>query len=95
MRHLGPKTYAISGFVKRGLVVGYRLTGDKLYTTNAPRGHDDLPRVPAGGHQQIVEAPDQVHRPRKSGSSGAFVVDTQTRGCRCTRLPVFGRARYL
>lgn len=82
-------TYAIP-IREAGVVVGYRLTGDKLYTTNAPRGHETFLASLLVVIAQIVEAPDQVHRPKEERKFGAFVVDTHSRGCRCTRLSFLG-----
>ncbi|MBX3341669.1 MAG: acyl-CoA/acyl-ACP dehydrogenase [Nitrospira sp.] len=83
------KTYAIPVH-EQGLVVGYRLTGDKLYTTNAPRGHHAFLASWLVVIAQIVDSPQDIHRAKEERRFGAFVVDTQTRGCSCTRLSFMG-----
>lgn len=83
------KTYAIP-VREGGVLVGYRLTGEKLYTTNAPRGNGIFLASLLVVIAQIVEAPDDIHRPKEERRFGAFVVDTQSRGCTCTRLSFMG-----
>ncbi|MBX3121898.1 MAG: acyl-CoA/acyl-ACP dehydrogenase [Nitrospira sp.] len=83
------KTYAIPVH-EQGLVVGYRLTGDKLYTTNAPRGHHAFLASWLVVIAQIVDSPQDIHRAKEERRFGAFVVDTHTRGCSCTRLSFMG-----
>ena len=39
---------------------------------------------------QIVDSPQDIHRAKEERRFGAFVVDTQTRGCSCTRLSFMG-----
>ena len=83
------KTYAIPVH-EQGLVVGYRLTGDKLYTTNAPQGHQAFLASWLVVIAQIVDSPQDIHRAKEERRFGAFVVDTHTRGCSCTRLSFMG-----
>ncbi|HEU5408816.1 MAG TPA: acyl-CoA dehydrogenase family protein [Nitrospira sp.] len=73
-----------------GVLVGYRLTGDKLYTTNAPRRHNEFLASLLVVIAQIVHHPDEVTRPKSERRFGAFVVDTRTPGCHCTRLHYMG-----
>ena len=82
-------TYAIPVHVG-GVLVGYRLTGDKLYTTNAPRGNQAFLASLLVVIAQIVDAPHEVHRPKEARTFGAFIVDTQSQGCCCTRLSFMG-----
>lgn len=83
------KTYAIPIHAD-GRVVGYRLTGEKLYTTNAPHGDHAFLASLLVVIAQIVDAPHQVHRPKEERRFGAFVVETHSEGCRCTRLSFMG-----
>ncbi len=83
------KTYAIPVH-EDGVLVGYRLTGDKLYTTNAPREPHAFLASWLVVIAQIVDSPDDIHRPKEARRFGAFVVDTHTRGCSCTRLSFMG-----
>ncbi len=83
------KTYAIP-IKADGALVGYRLTGEKLYTTNAPRGDHEFLASLLVVIAQIVDAPHEVHRPKEERRFGAFVVDTQSQGCSCTRLSFMG-----
>lgn len=83
------RSYAIP-VRKHGVLVGYRLTGEKLYTTNAPRGDDEFLASLLVVITQIVNAPEDVIRPKSERRFGAFVVDTQTPGCHCTRLHYMG-----
>ncbi len=83
------KTYAIPVH-EDDVLVGYRLTGEKLYTTNAPRGHQAFLASWLVVIAQIVDSPHDIHRPKEERRFGAFVVDTQTRGCSCTRLSFMG-----
>ncbi|MBI4002815.1 MAG: acyl-CoA dehydrogenase family protein [Nitrospira defluvii] len=83
------KTFAIP-IKENGVLVGYRLTGEKLYTTNAPRGEDEFLASLLVVIAQIVDAPHEVHRPKEERRFGAFVVDTQSQGCGCARLSFMG-----
>ena len=83
------KTYAVP-VREDGVLVGYRLTGEKLYTTNAPRGNRAFLASLLVVIAQIVEAPHDIHRLKEERRFGAFVVDTQARGCTCTRLRFMG-----
>ncbi len=83
------KTYAVP-IHEEGALVGYRLTGEKLYTTNAPRGNHAFLASLLVVIAQIVDAPHEIHRPKEERRFGAFVVDTQSRGCSCTRLSFMG-----
>ncbi|MCE3223898.1 MAG: putative Acyl-CoA dehydrogenase [Nitrospira sp.] len=83
------KTYAIP-VREHGFLVGYRLTGEKLYTTNAPRGDHEFLASLLVVIAQIVEEPDEIQRPKEKRRFGAFVVETQAEGCRCTRLSFMG-----
>ncbi|MCC6965024.1 MAG: acyl-CoA dehydrogenase family protein [Nitrospira sp.] len=83
------KTYAIPVH-EDGVLVGYRLTGEKLYTTNAPRGHQTFLASWLVVIAQIVDAPDDIQRPKEERRFGAFVVETRARGCTCTRLSFMG-----
>lgn len=83
------KAYAIP-IKEDGALVGYRLTGEKLYTTNAPRGDHEFLASLLVVIAQIVNAPHEVHRPKEERRFGAFVVDTQSQGCSCTRLSFMG-----
>lgn len=73
-----------------GVLVGYRLTGEKLYTTNAPRRHNEFLASLLVVIAQIVNEPNEVTRPKSERRFGAFVVDTRTPGCHCTRLNYMG-----
>ncbi len=75
---------------ENGTLVGYRLTGEKLYTTNAPRRHNEFLASLLVVIAQIVNHPDEVTRPKSERRFGAFVVDTRTPGCHCTRLNYMG-----
>jgi len=75
---------------ENGIVVGYRLTGEKLYTTNAPRRDNQFLASFLVVIAQIVDKPEEVSRPKSERRFGAFVVDTKTPGCRCTRLRYMG-----
>ena len=83
------KTYAIPVH-EGGVLVGYRLTGEKLYTTNAPRGHHEFLASLLVVIAQIVDAPQDVNRSKEERRFGAFVVETYSEGCRCTRLSFMG-----
>ena len=83
------KSYAIP-IHENGVLVGYRLTGEKLYTTNAPRRHNEFLASLLVVIAQIVNHPDEVTRPKSERRFGAFVVDTRTPGCRCIRLNYMG-----
>ena len=83
------KSYAIP-IHENGVLVGYRLTGEKLYTTNAPRRHNEFLASLLVVIAQIVNYPHEVTRPKSERRFGAFVVDTRTPGCRCTRLNYMG-----
>ncbi len=83
------KSYAIP-VEEQGAVVGYRLTADKLYTTNAPRGDGEFLAPLLVVIAQIVRAPEDVHRPKQDRRFGAFVVETRSPGCSCRRLRFMG-----
>lgn len=83
------KTYALP-IHEDGVLVGYRLTGDKLYTTNAPRGGEAFLASLLVVIAQIVDDPGEIHRPKDARKFGAFLVETHSRGCRCTRLSFMG-----
>lgn len=83
------RTYAIP-VVEQGTLVGYRLTGDKLYTTNAPRQDNEFLASLLVVIAQIVQEPGEVTRPKSERRFGAFVVDTRTPGCHCVRLHYMG-----
>lgn len=83
------KTYAVP-VREAGVLVGYRLTGDKLYTTNAPRGDDEFLASLLVVVAQIVNEPHEVQRPKEERRFGAFVVETHSQGCSCTRLSFMG-----
>ena len=83
------KAYAIP-VKEQGQVIGYRLTADKLYTTNAPKGDDEFLASLLVVIAQIVEAPTQVDRPKDERQFGAFVVETSSTGCHCSRLQFMG-----
>ena len=83
------KTYAIPVH-EGGVLVGYRLTGEKLYTTNAPREDHEFLASLLVVIAQIVDAPEDVNRPKEERQFGAFVVETNSEGCRCTRLSFMG-----
>ena len=83
------KTYAIPVH-DGGILVGYRLTGEKLYTTNAPRGDDEFLASLLVVIAQIVDVPQDVNRSKEERRFGAFVVETDSEGCRCTRLSFMG-----
>jgi hypothetical protein len=83
------RTYALP-VREQGMLVGYRLTGEKLYTTNAPRRDDEFLASLLVVIAQIVNDPEDVTRPKSERRFGAFVVDTRTPGCHCTRLRYMG-----
>lgn len=83
------RTYAIP-VREQGMLVGYRLTGEKLYTTNAPRGNDEFLASLLVVIAQIVDGPQEVARPKEQRRFGAFVIDTHSPGCSCTRLRFMG-----
>ncbi len=83
------RSYAIP-VRKDGVLVGYRLTGEKLYTTNAPRRDDEFLASLLVVITQIVNEPGEATRPKSERRFAAFVVDTQTPGCHCTRLHYMG-----
>jgi alkylation response protein AidB-like acyl-CoA dehydrogenase len=83
------KSYAIP-VRQNGTLVGYRVTADKLYTTNAPRGDNAFLASLLIVIAQIVETPDEVDRPKDTRQFGAFVVETDSAGCRCARLRFLG-----
>ncbi len=83
------RTYAIP-VRENGVLVGYRLTGEKLYTTNAPRRNNEFLASFLVVIAQIVSEPGEVTRPKSERRFGAFVVDTHATGCSCTRLQYMG-----
>ncbi|NGZ11084.1 MAG: acyl-CoA dehydrogenase [Nitrospira sp. LK70] len=83
------RTYAIP-VREQGTLTGYRLTGEKLYTTNAPRQDNEFLASLLVVIAQIVQEPDEVTRPKSERRFGAFVVDTRTAGCHCARLHYMG-----
>ena len=83
------RTYAIP-MREHGTLVGYRLTGEKLYTTNAPRQNNEFLASLLVVIAQIVHEPGDVARPKSERRFGAFVVETRARGCSCTRLRYMG-----
>lgn len=83
------RTYAIP-VREHGALVGYRLTGEKLYTTNAPRRNNEFLASLLVVIAQIVDEPREVARPKEQRRFGAFVVDTHSPGCSCTRLHFMG-----
>ncbi|HET7058709.1 MAG TPA: acyl-CoA dehydrogenase family protein, partial [Nitrospiraceae bacterium] len=83
------KSYAIP-VRQNGTLVGYRVTADKLYTTNAPRGDNAFLASLLIVIAQIVEDPHEVDRPKDTRQFGAFVVETDSAGCRCARLRFLG-----
>ncbi|MDF0676920.1 MAG: acyl-CoA/acyl-ACP dehydrogenase [Nitrospira sp.] len=83
------RTYAIP-VREQGTLAGYRLTGDKLYTTNAPRQDNEFLASLLVVIAQIVQEPCEVTRPKSERRFGAFVVDTRTPGCHCARLHYMG-----
>lgn len=83
------RSYAIP-VRENGILVGYRLTGEKLYTTNAPRRDNEFLASLLVVITQIVNEPEEVTRPKSERRFGAFVVDTKTAGCHCTRLHYMG-----
>lgn len=83
------KSYAIP-IRENGILVGYRVTADKLYTTNAPRGDNAFLASLLIVIAQIVEAPHDIHRPKEARQFGAFVVETNSVGCSCARLRFMG-----
>ncbi len=83
------RSYAIP-VRESGVLVGYRLTGDKLYTTNAPKRHNEFLASLLVVIAQIVNEPHEVTCPKSERRFGAFVVDTGSSGCRCTRLHYMG-----
>lgn len=83
------KTYAIP-VAEQGRIVGYRLTGDKLYTTNAPRRDNEFLASLLVVIAQIVNAPHDIGRPKEERRFGAFVLETHSPGCSCRRLRFMG-----
>jgi hypothetical protein len=83
------RSYAIP-VEEHGVVTGYRLTADKLYTTNAPRRDGEFLASLLVVIAQIVRAPEDLHRPKPERRFGAFIVETAWPGCRCTRLRFMG-----
>lgn len=83
------RTYAIP-VRAQGTLAGYRLTGEKLYTTNAPRQDNVFLASLLVVIAQIVQEPGEVTRPKSERRFGAFVVDTRTPGCHCARLHYMG-----
>ncbi len=83
------KAYAIP-IKEYGNIVGYRVTGDKLYTTNAPRRDHEFLASLLVVIAQIVNAPHEVDRPKEERQFGAFVVETHSQGCTCNRLRFMG-----
>ena len=83
------KTYAIPVY-EGSVLVGYRLTGEKLYTTNAPREDHEFLASLLVVIAQIVAVPQDVDRPKEERRFGAFVIETRSEGCRCTRLSFMG-----
>jgi len=83
------RTYAIP-VREHGTLVGYRLTGEKLYTTNAPRRNNEFLASLLVVIAQIVDEPEEIARPKEQRRFGAFVVDTHSPGCSCTRLRFMG-----
>ncbi len=83
------RTYAIP-VRENGVPVGYRLTGEKLYTTNGPRRHDEFLASLLVVIAQVVDNPEEISRPKSERRFSAFVVDTKTPGCHCTRLHYMG-----
>lgn len=83
------KTYAVPVY-EEGVLLGYHLTGEKLYTTNAPRGHHAFLASLLVVIAQIVKEPRDIHHPKEERRFGAFVVNTEARGCTCTRLSFMG-----
>jgi len=83
------KTYAIPA-KEDGRIVGYRLTGDKLFTTNAPRRDNQFLASLLVVIAQIVNAPHEANRPKEERQFGAFVVETRSHGCTCKRLRFMG-----
>jgi len=75
---------------KDGRIVGYRLTGDKLFTTNAPRRDNQFLASLLVVITQIVNEPHEVNRPKEERQFGAFVVETRSQGCTCRRLRFMG-----
>ena len=74
----------------RQQMIGYRVTADKLYTTNAPRRDKEFLASLLIVIAQIVKAPHEVHRPKEERQFGAFVVETSSPGCSCARLEFLG-----
>jgi alkylation response protein AidB-like acyl-CoA dehydrogenase len=83
------KSYAMP-VRENGILVGYRVTADKLYTTNAPRSDNAFLASLLVVIAQIVEAPHEIHRPKEQRQFGAFVVETNSAGCSCARLGFLG-----
>jgi alkylation response protein AidB-like acyl-CoA dehydrogenase len=83
------KTYAIP-VREHGDLVGYRLTGEKVYTTNAPRRDGKFLASLLVVIAQIVDEPHEVARPKEQRRFGAFVVETHASGCRCSRFRFMG-----
>jgi alkylation response protein AidB-like acyl-CoA dehydrogenase len=83
------KAYAIP-VRENGTLVGYCVSADKLYTTNAPRGDHAFLASLLIVIAQIVEAPHEVHRSKEERQFGAFVVETRSAGCSCARLRFMG-----
>jgi len=75
---------------ENGTLVGYRVSADKLYTTNAPRGNNAFLASLLIVIAQIVETPDDVDRPKEERQFGAFVVETHSAGCSAARLRFMG-----
>ncbi|WP_447979542.1 acyl-CoA dehydrogenase family protein [Candidatus Nitrospira bockiana] len=83
------RSYAVP-VVEQGRLVGYRLTAEKLYTTNAPSRDGRFLASLLIVIAQIVKTPEEVQRPKEQRRFGAFIVETGTPGCRCTRLRFTG-----
>lgn len=82
------KTYAVR--VKHdGKTVGYRLTGRKLYTTNAPKNDQEFLASLLVVIARIVDDPEDIHNPDAEKRFGAFIVETKTPGCK-----VLARLRF-
>jgi alkylation response protein AidB-like acyl-CoA dehydrogenase len=83
------KSYAIP-VRDRGRLIGYRVTATKLYTTNAPKADGQFLASLLIVIAQIVEKPGDVNRPKEQRQFGAFVVETNSSGCACSRLRFMG-----
>ncbi|MDQ6734691.1 MAG: acyl-CoA/acyl-ACP dehydrogenase, partial [Nitrospirota bacterium] len=83
------KSYAVP-VQEHGRLIGYRITGDKLYTTNGPRAENEFLASLLVIIAQIVEGRDQVDRPKEERKFGAFIVETRDPGCQCSRLRFMG-----